>query len=83
MKWLLVVILLAPAEAAQKDHSRVYETIFNNLEHCMTARDKVRDQFKVTEGVASAQKTWFDGSLANITCVPNPGQAPDVPFRGR
>lgn len=71
MKWLLVTILVAPAADAQKDHSRVFETHYDNRKACLDARSDVLGQYKVNMDMRGQMGPKpIDKSLIHVTCIP-------------
>lgn len=70
-EWMLVVIMLAPAQAAQEKHSRVYEVIYNTAPACGEARDEILKQYgaekKLIEMGGSSKRNT---SLVHVTCIP-------------
>lgn len=71
MKWLLVMILVAPAADAQKDHSKIYETYFSNQKACLDARSDVLGQYKFNSDMrGNLGPMPVDKSLIHVTCIP-------------
>ena len=82
MNWMLIIIMLAPAGAAQSNDKNnvIVKTEFSTFEHCLASREQVFAQYtpdgiEVRNQVNERQVVGYFGNvnqLGNIqaTCVP-------------